>query len=174
MPPEIVHQFKPWVVMALLSMPKPDGGLILDLVLRQRAAAAGKPTAGLETAEEQLAVFEQLSLADQIDLLKMTLAQRPKLPRLMDALIEAYAADDLDRIGELVAASSANQADLEVLRRFTFRLNDRRNLRMARRMTPYLQQGGAFVAVGALHLAGPKGILQLLRQSGCQIAPVPR
>lgn len=172
MPPEMVRQFKPWVVMALLSMPKPDGGAILDMVLRQRAAGAGKPVSGLETAEEQLAVFEQLSMSDQIDLLKMTLAQLPALPGLMEQLVAAYAADDLDRIARL-AAGYGNQGNLEALKRFTFRLNDERNRRMVQRMKPYLQQGGTFVAVGALHLAGPKGLLQLLEQAGFTVAPVP-
>jgi uncharacterized protein YbaP (TraB family) len=172
MPPALVHQLKPWVVTALLSMPKPDGGMILDQALQQRAAAAGKPTVGLETAEEQLAVFDQLSMDDQIALLKMTLAQLPMLPHLMEALIRAYVADDLNRIAEL-AAGSQPQGNLETLKRFTFRLIDARNQRMAQRMTPYLQQGGAFVAVGAMHLAGPKGIVQLLQQSGYQIESVP-
>jgi hypothetical protein len=172
MPPELVRQLKPWVVMALLSMPKPDGGAILDLVLQRRAAAAGKPTAGLETAEEQLSVFEQLSMGDQIELLKMTLAQLPQLPGLMDQLIQAYAADDLGKIAAL-AASYKSQGNLEALKRFTFRLNDERNLRMIQRMKPYLQQGNSFIAVGALHLAGPTGLVALLRQAGYQVDPVP-
>lgn len=172
MPPALVRQFKPWAVMALLSMPKPDGGLILDLALQQRAASAGKPTAGLETAEEQLAVFEQLSMNDQIELLKSTLTQLPGLPGLMEQLIQAYAADDLNKIADL-AAGYKRQGNLEALKRFTFRLNDARNLRMLQRMKPYLQQGGTFVAVGALHLAGPEGLVHLLGQAGFQIEPVP-
>ncbi|MDA8142053.1 MAG: TraB/GumN family protein [Desulfobacteraceae bacterium] len=172
MPAEVIRQLKPWVVMALLSMPKPDGGLILDLVLQQRAAAAGKPTTGLETAEEQLAVFEQLSMSDQIDLLKMTLAQLPTLPKVMEQLIQAYAADDLKQIAAL-ADNYKNQGNTDVLKRFTFRLNDERNQRMTQRMKPYLQQGNSFIAVGAMHLAGPKGIVQLLRQAGYQVESVP-
>jgi hypothetical protein len=44
---------------------------------------------------------------------------------------------------------------------------------MAQRIIPYLEQGNSFIAVGALHLAGPRGILALLRQSGYTTAPVP-
>jgi uncharacterized protein YbaP (TraB family) len=37
---------------------------------------------------------------------------------------------------------------------------------MAERMRQYLQQGNAFVAVGALHLPGEEGLLNLLEQQG--------
>ena len=52
------------------------------------------------------------------------------------------------------------------------RLNDDRNRRMAQRIIPYLEQGNSFIAVGALHLAGSRGILALLRQSGYDTEPL--
>ena len=57
----------------------------------------------------------------------------------------------------------------EVLRSFQEDLLDRRNLRMADRMEERLQEGGAFVAVGALHLPGEKGILSLLNSKGYRL-----
>ena len=71
MPEMVVHRLKPWVAMAMLSMPPTSGGMILDMVLHQRASRQGKPTTGLETAAEQLAVFESSSRQDQVELLKM-------------------------------------------------------------------------------------------------------
>ncbi len=171
MPEMVVRTLKPWAVMALLSMPKPSGEPFLDLVLQQRAAGAGKATAGLETAQEQLSVFDNLSMSDQIELLKMTMAQLPRLPRMFDQLIEAYAADDLGRIATL-AAQYKSQGNVETFKRFMLRLNDERNLRMARRMQPFLSQGNSFIAVGALHLPGPSGLIQLLRDQGYQVTSV--
>jgi uncharacterized protein YbaP (TraB family) len=171
-PELVVHQLKPWVVVAMLSMPVPDGGLILDLVLRQRATGHGKPATGLESAGEQLAVFEGLSLEDQIELLEMTLKSLPSQPQMFEQLIEAYAADDLDRIAE-IAQLDYLQSRSGSARRFMTRLNDDRNRRMVGRIIPYLEQGNSFIAVGALHLAGPKGILSLIRQRGYQVEAVP-
>lgn len=170
-PEMVVGKMKPWVAMALLSMPKPSVAPVLDMVLYQRARAGGKPTAGLETAQEQLAVFEGLSMADQIALLKMTVDQLPALPGLFDQLIRAYAADDLQRVAEL-ASGYAHQGGTAAVKRFVLRLNDDRNRRMAVRMIPYLQQGNSFIAVGALHLAGPAGLIDLLRARGYDVAPV--
>ena len=171
MPEMVVRTLKPWVVMALLSMPAPTGEPFLDLVLQQRAGAAGKPTFGLESADEQLSVFEALSMPDQIELLKMTLAQLPELPRMFEQLIEAYVADDLGRIAAL-AADYKRSGDPAAIQRFMLRLNDERNERMARRMHTFFDQGSSFIAVGALHLAGSNGLIQLLRDQGYHVVPV--
>lgn len=170
-PELMVGTLKPWAVMALLSMPKPTGEPVLDMVLQQRAQAAGKPTAGLETAQEQLAVFDGLSMPDQIALLKMTLAQLPDLPRMFDQLIQAYTADDLPRMAQL-AAEYNRHGQAGTTGRFMARLNDNRNRRMAERMDAYLRKGNRFIAVGTLHLTGPAGLIRLLRQRGYDVASV--
>jgi len=165
MPEAVIRRFKPWVVIAMLSMPKSAGGLILDMVLYQRATSQGKPASGLESAQEQLAVFEGLSLQDQIELLEMTLKQQSSQAQVFEQLIEAYAADDLNRIAT-IAKLDHRQAQIESARNFMVRLNDDRNRRMVQRIIPYLEKGNSFIAVGALHLAGPQGILSLIRQNG--------
>ena len=171
MPEPFVRRLKPWAVMALLSMPKSTGGQILDMVLYQRASSQGKPTSGLESAAEQLDVFEGLSRQDQIELLKMTLAQLPAQQALLEQLIVAYAADDLKRM-VAIAQRSYVQSRNGSAQRFMTRLNEARNLRMVERIIPFLHQGNCFIAVGALHLAGPGGILFLLNQRGYSIEPV--
>jgi uncharacterized protein YbaP (TraB family) len=55
---------------------------------------------------------------------------------------------------------------------FQRRLVDDRNQRMVERMQPYLQQGKAFVAVGALHLPGKTGLLERLQQQGYTVTRV--
>ena len=53
-----------------------------------------------------------------------------------------------------------------------FRFIDARNLVMAERMTERLDQGGAFIAIGALHLPGEKGLVSLLKARGYRVEPV--
>ena len=55
---------------------------------------------------------------------------------------------------------------------FQRRVIDDRNQRMAERAQPMLQAGKAFIAVGALHLPGDKGLLNLLEQQGYRIRRV--
>ena len=170
-PEPVVGRLKPWAVMAMLSMPKSKGGAIMDMVLWQRAQGQGKPTSGLETVEEQLSVFNDLSTQDQIDLLRMTLDQLPSQAMIFEQLIEAYVADDLAAI-QALADKSGFSAETPAAAHFRSRLNDERNQRMVQRIIPYLEQGNSFIAVGALHLGGPQGILALLRKHGYRTEPV--
>ncbi len=74
--------------------------------------------------------------------------------------------------------------DLSAMMRMSMRyrspLNDRfldvvlwqRNRRMAERMLPHLKKGGAFIAVGALHLPGVDGVLDLLVKRGYDVQPI--
>jgi uncharacterized protein YbaP (TraB family) len=63
--------------------------------------------------------------------------------------------------------TAAMQAgDQQLAAEFQDRLITRRNRLMAERLQPYLQEGNAFVAVGALHLPGETGLLELLEQRG--------
>jgi hypothetical protein len=55
---------------------------------------------------------------------------------------------------------------------FTRRLLHERNVRMAERAEVRLREGGAFIAVGALHLYGGVGVLSLLEQRGWRVTRV--
>jgi uncharacterized protein YbaP (TraB family) len=62
--------------------------------------------------------------------------------------------------------------DEAVFDRFIQRIIYDRNQHMLERMEPYLQNGGAFIAVGASHLPDTKGLLQLLEGKGYKINKV--
>jgi hypothetical protein len=52
------------------------------------------------------------------------------------------------------------------------RLLTQRNTRMVERMKPALKDGKAFIAVGAAHLSGEAGLLNLLEKAGYRVSPV--
>jgi uncharacterized protein YbaP (TraB family) len=164
-----IDKKKPWAVMAELSMPKATKPF-LDLALLADAARAGKSVHGLETMEEQIAVFDDLSLSDQSHLLAQAVRDAPKWDSQLEELIRAYLARDLGALRTL-EESDAPSAD-PVYRAFMNRLVSERNRRMAERALPQLRKGGAFIAVGALHLAGDDGVLQLLQKAGYRVTPV--
>jgi uncharacterized protein YbaP (TraB family) len=168
LPEAAARSFKPWAVMLLLSMPEAKTGQFLDMRLYQLAIAAGMRVIGLETIDEQLAVFEQLSHADQTALLSQTLAVRARLPDLFDALIDAYIARDLTALMGL-GNSYLQGADPSQRARFEHLLLHARNQRMADRVRPLIEHGGCFIAVGALHLPGPGGLLERLRAAGFEV-----
>jgi uncharacterized protein YbaP (TraB family) len=169
LPQTDLQRQKPWVIVMMLSSPRP-GGIALDLQLQLDAMQQQKPTHGLETLAEQLAVFNELALDDQLALLDATLRQAPKLDAMIESMVQAYLARDLARVMAIMDSSALEDRRLQET--VMARLVTTRNQRMFERMRPRLDEGSAFIAVGAAHLAGRGGLLPLLEQAGWRVTPV--
>jgi uncharacterized protein YbaP (TraB family) len=161
---------KPWVVVMVLSTPRTDLGLPLDLRLQLQATVQGKPTYGLETMSEQIAVFNDMPIADQVELLRDALAVHEEVARQFEALIQAYIDRDLGRLMAIVDEPKRQRTP--AFTRMMDRLLTQRNNIMLKRMRVRLDEGNAFIAVGAAHLSGEKGLLQLLDQLGYHVSVV--
>jgi len=170
-PEELTNRLNPWAVQMTLSMPPPSTGNFLDLQLYQQAIAEKKGVVGLESMAEQLAVFSGLTLADQIVLLSQAVEEYPQLEARMEVIISAWLQRDLD---SLLALNDESMAKLPaaVQQHFGRSLLEDRNHRMAERSLPLLRQGGAFIAVGAMHMIGDEGIVELLRKQGMKVTVV--
>lgn len=170
-PERLLDRMKPWAVATALAMPEMRTGMFLDYVLYTRAQEEGMPIHGLETVQEQVGIFEDMSVEDQVAMLEETLQQRDLMEGIFTDLLQAYRARDLARLvrinEELMA--SGNRKLAEDLRA---RLINKRNYRMADRLSAYLGAGNVFVAVGALHLPGEEGILRLLDKRGYTVTAV--
>lgn len=171
-PEMVLERMKPWAAAVTLSVPPPrTGQQVLDVMLQQRALDAGKPVYGLETVQEQLGMFDAMPVGDQLLLLEDTVAGFGQIEALQAEMILAWQRRDL---GEILAISDRAMKDSDpvLATGLMQRIIDDRNVRMAERMLPHLEKGGAFVAVGALHLPGEAGILRLLEEKGYSLRPV--
>jgi len=165
-----INSMKPWAVMMTLSSPRQGGGLPLDLALQYQATRQGKPTYGLETMDEQIAVFNGMSLADQVTLLRDTVQTQKGTQDAMEELTQDYL--DRNLAGLMALNDRYKPADTRVYDTLMDRLLVQRNRHMAERMQKYLKQGNAFIAVGALHLPGDTGLLKLLSAAGHRVTRV--
>jgi uncharacterized protein YbaP (TraB family) len=160
---------KPWAAMLQLSMNK-SGGVALDFQLQLDATLQNKDVIGLESTEEQLAVFDGLNTADQVALLDSAMRQEDMTPAMTEAMVQAYLARDLTRI--LLIADSGRSANPQLYDTVMARLLTQRNQRMFERLGPSLSAGNTFIAVGAAHLPGERGLLALLERAGWRVTPV--
>jgi uncharacterized protein YbaP (TraB family) len=170
-PAVVTEHMKPWAAATALSLPVPVTGQVLDRVLYQRAQQEGKPIHGLETIAEQLEVFEGLPLDDQVALLRDAVEQVTGIDAMQAELLAAYKRQDLAAMMAINEAAMAT-GDQRLARDFQRRLIVDRNHRMVERMEPWLKQGGAFVAVGALHLPGEQGLIRQLSKRGYSVRVV--
>lgn len=173
LPERAVLLMEPWALALTLAMPPTNPRATLDRVLFDRAVERGRPVTGLETVDEQIALFDDLPVDSQLDMLREVLSLHVDnaLEPMFRKLREAWLRGDLEalmRIGRanpMLPDRAANEA-------FERRVIDERNARMAERMQPLVDAGGAFVAVGALHLPGERGMLRLLEQAGYTVEAV--
>jgi uncharacterized protein YbaP (TraB family) len=171
-PLEWKERMKVWAVMMTLSVPVPETGFFMDFSLSLRAAGAGMKVSGLETLEQQLSFLENMPAAYQLALLDQALSDHDRVEDLTEEMVNVYLTGDLAALQRL-SDDQFSQLDPEIRDYFLQGGIAERNQHMAKRLLVLLQEGRVFVAVGALHLPGPGGLLALLRQHGYDLEPLP-
>jgi uncharacterized protein YbaP (TraB family) len=173
LPEQALHVFKPWAAALLLMMPQQNPENVLDARLARAAAAQGKPVHELETVAEQADVFEGMTEPDQVALLRYAVENHQQVPQTTALLVKAWLARDLAAMWRISREGIDASAETRRLNEVFFqRLLVVRNTRMAERMEARLKEGGAFVAIGALHLYGEGGVLALLEKRGWRVTRV--
>lgn len=132
----------------------------------------GGKVIGLETLAEQMRAFTGLTLAEQREMLAQDMVQTPAQNAAdVKALHRLWQIGDADA---LAAWSAAQSERLARSKRLSDAIDDKilyeRNRHFVLRMTQIAAPNRPlFVAIGALHLGGPKGVLELLREQGYRV-----
>jgi uncharacterized protein YbaP (TraB family) len=170
-PAEFINRMKPWAAMMTLSTPPPETGFFMDLSLSLRASGSGLKVVGLETLEQQLSFLENIPMLMQLYLLDQALAEFGQVREAHDEMVGAYLENNL---AELQALSDQQLRAVggEASDYFIESGIRARNIQMIESLVPHLESNRVFVAVGALHLPGEEGLLNLLRRHGFGLHPL--
>ncbi|MRL70413.1 TraB/GumN family protein [Brevundimonas sp. SPF441] len=165
-----LQPMKPWLAALSLSVAPlikagydPTSGV--ELVLKARAEAAGKPIHGFETIDKQIGILAGLPDDVQLVFLRETLKDYENAATKLDEMVEAWARGDvatLDRvtIKEMKEASPALYQSVLV----------DRNTDWANQIQTLLEGSGtAFIAVGAAHLTGDDSVQAILQKRGVTV-----
>jgi len=170
--PATLDRYRPWfaaVNLSLLPLVKagydpangPEG------VITAAAKAAGKPVAGLETAEQQIGYFSGLSDTAQMEFLTSTVDELPKATAELDEMVADWAKGDPAALAALM--NDDLKSSPEVANVLLYQRNARwADWVKARLATP----GTVFVAVGAGHLAGARSVIEDLEAKGVKVERV--
>ena len=155
-----------WAVALTLARPARGSGADNGVDRAVIASAADKPIVELEGATAQLSIFDQLPERDQRDLLGFVLADAGALDADAD-LVDVWRRGDMARIEAETRTGLLADPELRTA------LFTRRNQRWVERIVHDMQDGKQpFVAVGAAHMAGPDGLVALLRERGYAVTRV--
>jgi uncharacterized protein YbaP (TraB family) len=161
-------KMKPLVIMQLLSKNTfGDDPESYELTLEEIAKNDTIEIEGLETIEEQVAIFDKIPLDDQVEMLMLSLKEQyNNEDNTTEELIEVFLAQDIDSIYRYTTASSSDMESMET----DFLIN--RNKNWIPQIRKLIKKNKCFIAVGAAHLGGPNGVIQLLREEGYELIPV--
>lgn len=172
LPQQAYDRMKPWLAAVTVSVaPLSKLGYSADLgpekVLTDAATKGGKKVGGLETAEQQLGFFDQLSATAQVKFLTASVDELPELPREMDKMVADWSRGDPDALAAVMNDSLKESPEVaKVL------LTDRNRNWAGWIRNRMAQPGTVFVAVGAGHLAGPDAVQAQLAKLGVKAARV--
>ncbi|MCU0385704.1 MAG: TraB/GumN family protein [Flavihumibacter sp.] len=139
---------------------KPDDmPTFVDAYLFGIAGAAGKWTGALEKVEDQL----DLEPVEMDSIIRNALVEDKQKQQLLEDFVSIYLSEDLTRMNEIVVKASGDYGN----RKMNFR-----NLNMVHRIDSLAKIRSCFYAVGAAHLPGDSGMIQLLRNKGFEVKPV--
>lgn len=172
-PPESVNRLKPWAALLQVARARAGGATGAEAELLERAGERRLPVAAMEDVEEQIFAFDESPLEVQVALLKHSLAHGAELDALGERMLQAYVERDLEGMWRARETFIHDHPEVTAAQAvMTKRLVYDRSVVMAFRMQRQLRRGGAFIALGALHLYGAKGVLALLEQDGYRTARV--
>lgn len=166
--PDQVATMKPWLY-GLLGANAKAFEQVLDGYLRRQALESGKQMLYLEGVEDQINALDGGTLPEKVDMLRRNLETPDLQEDALSALIEAYKDGELNAVRGLVF-------DDELLRRYPRyyeALFDQRNQRWLPQLEQLFARERAVAAVGLGHMLGPKGLIQLLKDKGYRVDPVP-
>ena len=171
--PQVLQMFQPWFVSLMVTMTEMgkyglDPELGLDNHMANRAAEAGKPTSGLETADQQIALFTGMSPEEQVQFLQSALEATGEEGKLEIArLHEAWRNGDVRVIWDEMGVEMRDEFPA-VYQRINVDRNDAW-VPQLERMLDGEGSGNTLVVVGALHLVGEDGVVEKLEGRGYEV-----
>lgn len=161
--------------LSMLSFMKKEGTVdpsnLIDDYFQKEALAQGKGVGGLETVGFQINVlFKVQTLERQKELLMCLVDNAEFMDEMADKVRRAYYSQKLEVIKEAMDQKLRNSCD-QTPEEDDLLINNR-NADWVTKMPAIMSQKPTLFAVGAAHLPGPKGVLNLLRETGYVVEPM--
>lgn len=166
LPVEALQQLQPWLVAMTLAQLQymklgfdPEQGV--EKQLARKASQDHKEITGLETLEEQLGLLAGLSAADQAKFLDLTLEEMQEMEGETEALLGAWRSGNAQQLASMLSDEYKVAPSL-----YRMLIADRN-----RRWIPQIEKllkgdKDYLIVVGALHLVGNGGLLELTKAKG--------
>lgn len=185
-PSFMAAKMQPWYLSLTLAIPScamadmMAGVRGLDHMIMADAAAAGIPMQAVEPYTTLFDIFKDDSFDEQVDMLRVGMLVPDLQEQMFVAMLDRYFAEDVGRLWEMSRIAVSDVPDLDpaegeaMFAEMEEALLNERN----RNWIPVIADATTtnddiVVAVGAAHLIGEEGILQLLENEGWTLTRQP-
>jgi uncharacterized protein len=175
-PAFMAAKFRPWYISVVLSLPSCGiasmTGRGLDGMVMETATAAKVPIKALEPYDTVFSIFGDLSMQDQLSMIRATMATEDRSEDFAITLADTYFQQDSRLIWEFMRYQALQVPDQppEVVEAEFARMEDALMIKRNRAWIPVIEdavvKGPVFAAFGSLHLSGQDGVLNLLQDAG--------
>jgi hypothetical protein len=169
-PFSMLETFKPMLAASMIMEQQAgqcDNMISMEQLVMEEAKKNGVAIKGMETMEYQLSIFDSIPYRFQAQqLVKMVEEGNKDDAQEMKELTDAYRLQELDKMEALTKKEDMG------IQNFTDLLLYNRNAAWAKKLDGLLADKSLVIAVGAGHLPGEKGVINLLRKAGYKVEPV--
>jgi len=172
MPLMMLERMKPMFLTVFASGDMDPAGLqtgsmkSYEMEFLEIAKSSNKPVAGLETIEFQMSVFDSIPYDAQAEMLVETIKQGDTDSSDFDIMIKMYKGQKINDMVSMISDEDEQLSEYEDV------LLNKRNEAWISGMKTMMNENPTFFAVGAGHLAGPRGVIHLLKKEGFTLTPL--
>ena len=168
LPFTMMENYKPMLLSGMIEeqqLPcKSTNGM--EMVILEQSNKLKLPVNGLETMEFQAGLFDSIPYQEQADELVKAIDSMQTQKGSIDTLMQTYRSQNLAKIEELTSSDQGEEA------KYLDLLLYNRNRNWVAQFDTIAAKGSTLFAVGAGHLPGDQGVLELLRKKGFKVTPL--
>ncbi len=158
---------KPFLILQTITQSYfSDQAISFDLEIMAYAKSNQIPIDGFETLEDQLNIFEQIPHAEMANLIISSVENYDKEKIETQKLQRLYSKQKVNKLIPLMKKQSPELMQFEDL------FLKKRNQNWLKQIESKLKNKKSLIAVGAAHLYGEFGLINLLRAKGFKITPI--
>ena len=168
LPFSMIENYKPMLLSGLIEeqqLPcKSTNGM--ELVILEESNKRKLEVKGLETMEFQAGLFDSIPYKEQAQELVKSIDSALTQRKAVDSLLQTYRAQDLAMIEEMTRNEQGEEG------KYLDLLLYKRNRNWVAQFDTIATKTPTLFAVGAGHLPGAQGVLELLRKKGYTVKPL--
>lgn len=159
--------FKPFMALSLMYQKMLPCAVqqSYEMEFMNLARKQKKEIVGLETVADQIAVFDAIPDSVEVAAILKMVQDFEVQQKELNKMVQVYRSQDVEALYQMTISSEDMMGSAELLL-------GKRNRSWIPVMETAMQNNSSFFAVGAAHLGGAEGVLQLLRAKGYTVKPV--